>query len=192
MDAIRQFIEGYVSISEKEWGVISPCFTKQSLEKDEILLKEGKVCRHLYFLESGLLHFYINKEGKEITKFFTVAPYFFTSQVSFNSQKPASENIQAIEKSVIWKITYKQSIELLKLDTWASFARKITQEVQYYTEVILEEVQTETAENRYLKMLENNGDLLQRIPLKILASYLGIAPQSLSRIRKNLYLKERS
>lgn len=117
MNAIRQFIEGYVPITDNEWRTISPYFTKQPIEKDEILLKEGKICKHLYFLESGLLHFYINKEGKEITKFFTIAPYFFTSQASFNSQNPASENIQAIENSVIWKITYQQSIELLKLDT---------------------------------------------------------------------------
>jgi predicted house-cleaning noncanonical NTP pyrophosphatase (MazG superfamily) len=75
---------------------------------------------------------------------------------------------------------------LYRLKSWTDFARKIIQEVQFFTEEILEELQTETAELRYEKMLKNSPTLLQRIPLKHLASYLGIAPQSLSRIRKKL------
>jgi hypothetical protein len=75
---------------------------------------------------------------------------------------------------------------LYRLKSWTDFARKIIQEVQFFTEEILEELQTETAELRYKKMLQNSPALLQRIPLKHLASYLGIAPQSLSRIRKKM------
>lgn len=186
MDALRKFIENYTLLPTDEWKQISVCFEKRMVEKEEIVLQEGKVCRHLYFVESGLLRFYINKDGNDVTKFFTEAPYFFTSQASFNSQKPANENIQAIEKSVVWQITYYQVNELYKLKSWTDFARKIIQEVQFFTEEILEELQTETAEFRYQKMLKNNPELLQRIPLKYLASYLGIAPQSLSRIRKKL------
>ncbi len=75
---------------------------------------------------------------------------------------------------------------MYNLKSWTDFARKIIQEVQFFTEEILEELQTETAEFRYEKMLKNEPELLKRIPLNILASYLGIAPQSLSRIRKKL------
>ncbi len=186
MDALKKFIENYTSLPTEEWKEIFECFEKRKIDKGEIILKEGKVCRHLYFVEKGLFHFYINKEGNSITKFFTEAPYFFTSQASLNTQKPANENIQAIEKSIVWQISYKQSNELYRLKSWTNFARKIIQEVQFFTEEILEKLQTETAEFRYEKMLKNEADLLKRIPLKILASYLGIAPQSLSRIRKKL------
>lgn len=186
LDTLRKFIENYTSLPTDEWKQISDCFEKQVIEKDEIVLQEGKVCRHLYFVESGLLHFYINKDGNNITKFFTEAPYFFTSQSNFNSQKPANENIQAIEKSIVWQISYNQVNELYNLKSWTDFARKIIQEVQFFTEEILEELQTETAEFRYKKMLKNEPEFLKRIPLNILASYLGIAPQSLSRIRKKL------
>ncbi len=184
MEALRKFIENYTSLPAEEWKQIAECFETRIVEKYELILQEGKICRHLYFVESGLFHFYINKDGNDITKFFTVAPYFFTSQASFNAQKPATENIQALEKSVVWQITYKQSNELYQLKSWTAFARKIIQEVQFFTEEILEELQTETAEFRYEKMLKKNPELLKRIPLKVLASYLGIAPQSLSRIRK--------
>ncbi len=186
MDALKKFIENYTSLPTEEWKKIFECFEKKIIDKDETILQEGKVCRHLYFVEKGLFHFYIIKDGNNITKFFTEAPYFFTSQASFNTQKPARENIQAIEKSIIWKISYKQVNELYALKSWTGFARKIIQEVQFFTEEILEELQTETAEFRYEKMLRNEPALLKRIPLKILASYLGIAPQSLSRIRKKM------
>ncbi len=186
MDTLKLFIENYTSVPTDEWKQISECFEKRIIEKEEIILQEGKVCKHLYFIESGLLHFYITKDGNNITKFFTEAPYFFTSQASFNAQKPATENIQAIEKSVIWQITYKQVNDLYLLKSWTEFARKIIQEVQFFTEEILEELQTETAEFRYEKMMKKEHELLKRIPLKILASYLGIAPQSLSRIRKKI------
>ena len=186
LKSLKQFIESYISITNEEWNTISSCFEKRIIEKDEIILEEGKICKYLYFIESGLLHFYVNKNGNEITKFFTDAPYLFTSQVSFNSQKPTLENIQAIEKSIIYQISYEKSNELFQLKSWNEFGRKITQEVQFFTEQILEQLQTETAENRYQSMQKNNPELLERIPLKYLASFLGIAPQSLSRIRKKL------
>jgi CRP-like cAMP-binding protein len=192
MDALRKFIENYSSISDEDWNKISSSFEKINIEKDEILLEEGKVCKHLYFIETGLLRFFINKDGNEVTKFFTEAPYCFTSQVSFTSEKPSKENIQAIEKSVLWQTTLKQANDLLELKSWNAFVRKLIQEVQYYTEEILQEIQTETAENRYSKMIKENNELLQRIPLKYLASYFGIAPQSLSRIRNKIIKKERS
>lgn len=186
MDTLRKFIENYTSLPTAEWKQIAGCFERRIVEKDEVILQEGKICKQLYFVESGLLHFYINKDGNNITKFFTEAPYFFTSQASFNAQKAATENIQAIEKSIVWQISYHQVNELYKLKSWTDFARKIIQEVQFLTENILVELQTETAEIRYGKMLQNEPELLNRIPLKILASYLGIAPQSLSRIRKKI------
>ncbi|MEM6319705.1 MAG: Crp/Fnr family transcriptional regulator [Bacteroidota bacterium] len=184
MQLFRNFVEQYQLIPNKDWAKISNSFRRREVSKNEFLLKEGKVCRHLYFLEKGLLRYFILKNGIEVTKFFTIAPYCFTSQASFNTNTPSKENIQAIEKSVIWETTYEQNYKLLELKSWNLFARKITQEVQFFTEEILEELQSETAQNRYIKMLNNQGELLQRIPQKVLASYLGIAPQSLSRIRR--------
>ncbi|MBN8669241.1 MAG: Crp/Fnr family transcriptional regulator [Chitinophagales bacterium] len=181
---IRLFIANYVSIADSDWQEIEVAFERFETDKGAIILQEGKICRYLYFLESGLLRFYLTKDGKDVTKFFTDAPYMFTSQVSFSSQTPAKETIQAIEKSVVWQISLTQANQLLRFPVWSEFIRKLIQEVQYYTEEILSEMQTETAETRYEIMLKNKPDWLQRIPLKYLASYLGIAMPSLSRIRK--------
>jgi CRP-like cAMP-binding protein len=169
LEALRKFIENYTTLPLDEWKQIFVCFEKRTVEKDEILLQEGKICRLLYFVESGLFHFFINKDGNNISKFFTDAPYFFTTQSSYNTQKPAKENIQAIEKSIVWQIKYNEANELYKLISWTDFARNIIQEVQFFTEEILEELQTETAEFRYQKLLKNEAELLKRIPFKILA-----------------------
>lgn len=186
MHPFRKYIETYTPISNQDWEIIAAVLEKRVIAIDELILEEGKICRHLYFLESGLLRFFVWKDGRDVTKFFTKAPYSFTSQRSFNFKTPATENIQAIEKSVIWQIRHEDTFQLLELKSWNTFIRKLVQEVQYYTEQILESIQNETAEDRYRRMLKEGNPLLQRVPLKHIASYLGIAPQSLSRIRKKL------
>jgi len=191
MKEFRKFAENYESFSDDDWEVISQHFRRRELPKKFDLLKAGEVCRNLYFLESGLLRFFILREGKEVTKFFTIAPYCFTSQASFNSKKSANEYIQTIEKSIVWETTYEENEKLLELKSWNSFGRKLTQEVQFFTEEILEALQTETAENRYAKLLQYQPELLQRVPLKYLSSFFGIAPQSLSRIRKKYWSERR-
>jgi CRP-like cAMP-binding protein len=192
LDEFRRFIEKYTTLSDKDWNDISVCFAQRTLQKNELLLQEGKICRHLYFIESGLLRYFILKDGSEITKFFTGAPYCFTSQVSFTAETPAKESIQALEPSIIWQANLKQVSQLMEQKSWNTFIRKLIQEVQYYTEKILQEIHTETAETRYRKMLNSNSQFLQRIPLQHLASYLGIAPQSLSRIRKKIASENRT
>jgi CRP-like cAMP-binding protein len=192
MNLFRQFIEKYTSLSDQEWSEIESCLVRKEVKKEQLILEEGKVCKHLYFLKSGLLRFFIQKDGQEITKYFTDIPYCFTSQKSFSTQQPAKESIETLEDSVIWQISFEDTYRLLKITNWSNFIRELIQEVQSLTEEILEELQTETAEIRYRKMLESNDNLLQRVPLKHLASYLGIAPQSLSRIRKNIVPSKRS
>jgi CRP-like cAMP-binding protein len=191
VNEFRKFIENYTPVSDQEWCVIYPCFKRREVKKNEFILLEGFVCKHLYFLETGLLRYFFTKDGNEVTKFFTNAPYCFTSQASYNSKKPAKENIQALEHSIVWEITVEKSDNLFALDCWTIFARKIIQEVQFFAEEILEEIQSETAEQRYKKMVHIDALLANRIPLKHLASYLGIAPQSLSRIRKKLAEKSK-
>ncbi len=182
----RQFILGYVALQEADWQQIARCLEMRPVRAGALLVEAGRVCRHLYFLESGLLRYYIWKEGADITKFFTEAPYAFTSQRSFAEQRPVTENVEAVEDSVIWQLSYADALGLLELPAWALFVRRLTQQVQHYTEVILEELQTETAQSRYQKLLRERPQLVQRVPLRHLASYLGIAPQSLSRIRRKL------
>jgi len=186
MDTFRHYLNQYSRINDKEWEIIKACLKKSAVVKGTILLNEGEICKHVYFLESGLLRYFINHDGNDITKFFTIAPFVFTSQYSFNQNIPAMESIEALEDSVVFAITKSDSNRLMEMPSWNEFVVKLIQEVEFYVEQILVASKTATAEERYRKMLTNNDTLLQRVPLKYIASYLGIAPQSLSRIRKNV------
>ncbi len=187
MELIKSFIERYTALSPADWQKIAPLFVRAEIPTETWLLREGQICRHLYFIESGLLRFAFLKDGTEVTKFFTEAPYMFTAQQSFNLRVPAREGIQAIEDSIVWRMNHDDAFRLLELKIWSEFIRKLVQEVQFFTEEILTEMQTETAENRYRALLQDSPELIQRVPLKYLASYLGVAQPSLSRIRKNIH-----
>jgi CRP-like cAMP-binding protein len=184
MKAFRKFIEGYTHISAADWEVIQMAFERKEFAKNEIILEEGNICRHFYFLEEGIIRFFVFNDGNDITKFFTLAPYCFTSKNSFRTRTPAQESIQALDRTIVWQTTLNHANELLELKSWGDFTRKFVHEVQSYTEQLLLENKTETAEQRYGKLLVKHPDIIQKIPLKHLSTFLGIAPQSLSRIRK--------
>ncbi len=192
MNLFRNFIENYTKLSIDDWQIIQKAFERRIVKRNEIFEEQGKICHHFYFLEEGLLRFFTIKEGNDITKTFTIAPYCFTSKISFRHQKPAEESIQALEKSVIWQVSYNKMNELEKIESWNTFIRKLVNEVQEYTETFLMEVRTETAEKRYEKLMQRYPTVIHKIPLKHLSSFLGIAPQSLSRIRKKLHENRKS
>ncbi len=180
------YIQNYTPLSLADWQKIAPYLKRREYKKGDVLLKEGMVCQHVYFLESGVLRYFIWKDGQDISKFFTLPPYCFTSQRSFTTETPTTENIEVLEDAVVWVMHRRDAYALFELKAWNTFVRKLVQEVQFFTEQILEDIQNETAENRYIKMVQTGDILLQKVPLKHLASYLGIAPQSLSRIRKKI------
>ena len=189
----RTYITAYTPLASMEWESIEACLNRREYPKQSLLLQEGRICRKLYFLENGLLRYFINRDGREVTKYFTVPPYCFTSQRSFTLQQAATESIETMEKSVVWEMGRDDAFRLLQTNSsWNNFVRLLVQEVQFYTENILEQLQNQTAEERYVEMIKEGNVLLERVPLKYLASYLGIAPQSLSRIRKRFHQRRQN
>jgi CRP-like cAMP-binding protein len=173
------------------WEQLETGLQRRIYPAKAVLLDYGQYCQKLYFLERGLLRYVSYKNGEEVTKFFTLPPYCFTAQRSFTQEQRSEEGIIAIEESVVWELDRGLAFELLRAPSWSEFIRQLVQEVQYNTEQILTELKTTTAEERYRLLLESNSPLVQRVPLKHLASYLGIAPQSLSRIRKKYWAQQR-
>lgn len=191
MHPFKQYILRYNPIKLEEWEDVEKRLTRKEYKKGELILEDGKICRKLFFLEEGFLRFFINKEGEDISKFFTEAPYCFTSQRSFTKDIPTEDNIEVLQESIVWELDKADAFDLLKYPNWSEFIRKLIQEVQFYTEEILKDIQNNTAEERYVKMVEENDSILKNVPLKDIASYLGIAPQSLSRIRKKYWTDNR-
>ena len=184
MNAFLKFLGNYVSVSEAEWNVIQNAFAIKEFSRNEIILNQGDICRHFYFIEKGMVRFFVMNDGNDVTKFFTKSPNCFTSKDSFRNRKVSVESIQAIDDVVVWQTSLEKANELLKLKSWSEFTRKFMHEVQSHVEDLLMESKTKTAEERYQKLLQNYPDEIHKIPLMYLASFLGITPQSLSRIRK--------
>ncbi len=192
-ELFKDFIQKYTALSDDDWNNISSAFQVQIFQKNDLILEEGKICRHFYFFEKGLIRFFCNVDGEDITKTFCVAPYCFTSKVSFRNQSPANEGIQALDETVVWKIDYQQYKQLGKLNSWNAFMRKLLNEIQEFMENRLLESKIHTAEKNYEILLERYpADLIQKIPLKHFASFLGVAPQSLSRIRNKIRQNRKS
>jgi CRP-like cAMP-binding protein len=162
-------------------------FEKLILPKNEYLVTEGKICRHLYFLQQGALRGFYNLDGKDVTHWFAFEQDFVTSFHSFITQQTAVENIQLLEGSVLWSIS-KEKLNAL-LDRYHEIERLLrTAYEKYY--IRLEErfvnAQFKTATERYQNLLEQAPHMLERVPLGYIASYLGISQETLSRIRGRL------
>ena len=160
------------------------CFEEVVLSKNEFLVTEGKICRHLYFLQKGALRGFYNLEGKEITHWFAFEEDFVTSFHSFITQQPAVENIQLLQGSILWAISKDSLTRLLNQFHEIERLVRIAYE-KYY--IRLEErfvnAQFKTATERYQNLLMQTPHILERVPLGHIASYLGISQETLSRIR---------
>ncbi|MGC4034969.1 MAG: Crp/Fnr family transcriptional regulator [Chitinophagaceae bacterium] len=187
MEKLLNHIKNYYPLSEDAQQVLQDCFERVVLPKNEYLLTEGKICRHLYFVEQGALRGYYNLDGKEITYWFGFEKDFVTSFHSFITQQPSVENIQLLEGSILWSISKDRLTELFNQFHEIERLVRIAYE-NYY--IRLEDrfvnAKFKTAGERYQNLIQVTPYLLERVPLGYIASYLGISQETLSRIRSRL------
>lgn len=167
--------------------VVLSRFTERRLEKEEWLLQEGKVCRHIAFVESGLLQFYVVRDGLERTTYFTGSGGFATSLASFMKETPSRENIRALQPTLL---------QLVSKEDWQLLTENIPALKNFYLGILEYQIgcidttrfdlMVLSAEERYQKMLEEEPELLQQIPQKHLSSMLGITPRHLTRLRSKI------
>lgn len=184
MHQLFESLKQYHPLSDEAHEALQCSFTKLVLPKNEYLITQGKVCRHLYFLEQGCLRGYYDLDGKEITHWFGFEDDFVTSFHSFITRQPAVENIQLVEGCVLWSISKEQLTSLFNQHQDIERLVRIAYE-KYY--IRLEErfvnAQFRTAAERYQQLLDRSPQILDRMPLGYIAAYLGISQETLSRIR---------
>lgn len=187
MQSLLDFIRKYANVTDSLALQLQSHAKEVQFAPEDILLNEGDKCNDLWFIESGFLRFSILQNGEEKVKFITESPYLVTSQYSFYQGVPAAESIIAISKVKGYKIAKKIALSWMEQEnSWQEFITQLTREVQFYTEQILEEKLSLSPEERYLRILQLTPHWFQHIPLKYIASYLGIAQPSLSRIRARI------
>ncbi|MEI7585507.1 Crp/Fnr family transcriptional regulator [Runella sp.] len=183
-------IKEVTGFSDKELEIVLQRFKAENFKKKTNLLSAGKTAKEVYFILSGCMRLFYEKDGEDISAFFFTEGMFAGAYDSFISQKPSRHSIEVIEECQVLTISFKDLQDLfIEFPKMNEFVRKVLEERfvelhQLFTSYILD-----SPEERYLNLLTHRPDLLNRIPQHQIATFLGITPVSLSRIRNRVMKK---
>jgi CRP-like cAMP-binding protein len=175
------------TVSDAAAENLASILTRMEFEKGAILLKEGEISNWAYYVKSGMFRQFCYKNKKELTEHFVCEENVFICVDSFFYRKPAHAAIETLEPTVLYAIPYEPFMSLTRDHPEISliYCRIM--------EMMLAEIQRkivsfrfETANERYLRLLKERPDLLQRVPLIYIASYLQMSPETLSRVRAGI------
>ncbi|MFC5407729.1 Crp/Fnr family transcriptional regulator [Larkinella bovis] len=187
MELLLTTIRRLQAIPEPLENALRQTLRRQALPRRSWLLQPGQVCDRIYFIEKGVARGYYLKEDREVTSWFMKETDFIISIVSFYSRKPAQEYIELLEDSVLWSITYDQLQRLY--DAFPDFnkvGRLLTERYYMLSEQRTQNLRMQSARERYAQLLADFPDIFRRVPLKYIASHLGLSPETVSRLRANI------
>ena len=184
---IATFLKSVSSFSDEEIIDFMKVGKEVEMKKGEFLISAGQTCKSFSFIHEGIFSFLIMNDDGEHVKDFSAANKFITSYSSFITQTPSQIFIRAEEKATLTQWSFDTYQQLLRSsEHWKQFALKIANYLYLRKEKREISLLTETAEQRYLNMLKEFPQIVQHVPQYLIASYLGIKPQSLSRIRNQI------
>lgn len=187
MEAIRRQFERIVDLSEDDWHNFSTKLSRQAFAKKAILLRNGQTENYLSFIEKGIIRFYIPGVNNDLTFSFAFENSFVSAYDSFLAQTPSQYCVETLTDTVLWRMSH-EGLQTVYRETAAgnTIGRKAGEELFLKKAQRELSLLNETAEERYLKILREQPRMLQHIPLKYIASYIGVTPQALSRIRRRI------
>jgi CRP-like cAMP-binding protein len=183
-------IKAMTGISEAELQIVLKRFKKKHYKKKITVLASGETAKEIYLILGGCMRLFYEKGGEDISAYFFTEGMFAGAYDSFISQQPSRHAIKALEECQVLAIDYKNFQNLyVEFPKMNEFVRKILEERfvslhQLFTSQILD-----SPEERYLNLVKSRPDLINRIPQHQLATFLGVTPVSLSRIRKRITKK---
>lgn len=190
-DLLFDFIAKYVSLTDDEKNIIISMNTFRTIKKGAILLREGQKSNEIYFVLKGCIRTYYIIDGVEKTTAFYTEMEGLTPHCVI-SKAPSEYNISCIEDSVITISNPEMEVEIFnKFPKFESLCRVLSEELLAKQQINFDEFKTSSPEQRYLNLLQARPDLVQRVPQHQLASYLGITPESLSRLRARIVEKDK-
>jgi CRP-like cAMP-binding protein len=181
-------ITTFSNLSTADLEMITSKFTHNTFKQKEYILQEGKISTQLHFIENGLVRVFHLKDGKETTTYLSSDNGFVSSYSSFINQTKSVENIQCLENTQTLSISYKAMQELYdRIPQWQKIGRILAEQNFLCLADRLLKLQSTPAKEKYLAFLKTSPEkIVQRTPLIHVASFLGITPESLSRIRKDI------
>ncbi len=193
MDRLIDNIKLYASLSEQEIQLLQNAVDKKVYTKNEIIFTEGNVSDEIYFITEGCVRLFYNVDGTDKTAFFYTEGQFICAGESYTFNIPASENYQAVEQTEIFVFTKSKIDVLLKeIPKFEIIARIATENELITCQKVIASFVTKSPEERYIDLLDKQGELFHRVPQQYIASFLGVSPETLSRIKTRVFNKNRS
>lgn len=187
MGHIREYYERIIKLQEREWEFIASHFDRKVFAKNEIITRRGQTENYLYFVETGLVRFYIPDDENELTFNFCFDKEFTCAYNSFLTRTPSEYELQAMTESAVWQISYDDMQKVYAQTQAGNYLGRFVSEKLFLQKSKRElSLLKHTARERYLNLFHEQPDILKFIPLKYVASYIGITPQALSRIRRQI------
>ena len=179
-------------LSDEEQEFIRRFLSVRKIRKRQYLLQEGDICKCVAFVERGAMRMYrVNEDGSEHIVLFALDGSFITDLYSFLTNEPSTYNIDAIEDSELVLITKSASDDLRKLSAkYREFIFEMTSEAFIQSQRRLTSIISLTVEDRYKELTTIYPDIVQRLPQHMIASYIGMTPETLSRVRKRISIKK--
>ena len=187
-DTLIQLISRYVKLTDADIALCNELWEPVLYPRNRIIEEAGKKTKYLYFVISGYIRlFHYDEHGNENTTHINCPPGFITSYSSYIQQTPSDLNVECITDCELLKIS-RSNFDRLQQESskMKDFSIAIFEQSLGYNERRSRDLATLTAEQRYQKLLKENPDMLQHIPLQYIASFLGMKPESLSRIRRQI------
>jgi CRP-like cAMP-binding protein len=193
MERLIENIKLYTSLSEQETRLLQNSVDKKIYHKNEVIFTEGKISDEIYFVTKGCVRLFYNVDGNDKTAFFYTEGQFICAGESYTFNIPAIENYQAVEHTEIF-IFPKSKIDFLlkEVPKFEVIARIATENELITCQKVIASFVTKSAEERYIDLLDAQGELFHRVPQQYIASFLGVAPETLSRIKARVFNKRRS
>ena len=186
MEQLRKVIDAISPVSDADFKLLSSIIKKIKIKKKVNLLEQGQVCSNIYFLTGGFFRmFYLDMQGNEINCRFTADGNFMVDFQSFLIQKPSRYCWQAMQDSELLVFNYKDVQRVYRESAvWERFGRLMAEHVYQTLNERVEMLQFLSPEERYAHILATRPELINQVSQFQLSSYLGVKPESLSRIRK--------
>ena len=191
MERLIKKLNAYVKLSDEELQFVTQFYHPKTFDKGDIIFRPGQYVRSWYFVDAGCCCFYTLKDGKEkVLEFFTEGD-FFTDIYAYLQEVPYNTFVQALEPSTVFlakkedvqkSFDYSHNIERIGRLTMQETVLETFRRIAHFNNLSNEE--------RYLRLLEKRPGLFQRVPQYLIASYLGLTPVGLSKIRKRLRIKK--
>lgn len=174
-------------LKEDEWLNLEEKLTIQFLKKGDLLTRNGEVCKQVSFINKGLLRMYYITDGREIATSFVPENNYLAQYDSFLTRQPSTGNIDALEDCELINLSYDNMQKLYnEKPVFQVFGRKIAEILFIMLSTQTNNLLTLSPEERYRKVVETQPYIIQRVPQYMIASYIGITPEHLSRLRKKM------